>query len=182
MASPSIPFYGCGPVTWDLAHWRTAAASRISGDTGKFCLTKGTAHSCSGVLALLRELARCLQNWSEGLGWYTCVCVCVCVYEVAQSCPTLCDPVDCSPPDSSVHGILQARVLEWVAISFSRGSSQPRDWTQVSCITGRCFILWATKEAKGDTHGEHLILQPHLFCVPTLYLSIYSRDNHHPLT
>ena len=43
--------------------------------------------------------------------------------EVAQSCPTLCDPVDCSPPDSSIHGILQARILEWVAISFSRGSS-----------------------------------------------------------
>ena len=47
--------------------------------------------------------------------------------EVAQSCPTLCDPIDCSPPGSSVHGIFQARVLEWVAISFSRGSSQPRD-------------------------------------------------------
>ena len=47
--------------------------------------------------------------------------------EVAQSCPTLCDPVDCSLPDSSIHGIFQARVLEWVAISFSRGSSQPRD-------------------------------------------------------
>ena len=46
---------------------------------------------------------------------------------VAQSCPNLCDPMDCSPPVSSVHGILQARVLEWVAVSFSRGSSQPRD-------------------------------------------------------
>ena len=52
--------------------------------------------------------------------------------EVAQSCPTLCDPV---------HGILQARILEWVAISFSRGSSQPRDQTQVSCIAGRQFNL-----------------------------------------
>ena len=57
--------------------------------------------------------------------------------EVAQSCPTLCDPVDCSPPGSSVHGILQARILEWVAISFSRGSSRPRDRTQVSGIAGR---------------------------------------------
>ena len=52
--------------------------------------------------------------------------------EVAQSCPTLCGPIDCSPPESSVHGIFQARVLEWVAISFSRGSSRPRDQTQVS--------------------------------------------------
>ena len=54
--------------------------------------------------------------------------------EVAQSCLTLYDPVDCSPPGASVHGILQARVLEWVAISFSRGSSPPRDQTQVSHI------------------------------------------------
>ena len=53
---------------------------------------------------------------------------------VAQSCPTLCDPMDCGPPDSSVRGILQARILEWVAVPFSRGSSQPRDWTQVSHI------------------------------------------------
>ena len=59
--------------------------------------------------------------------------------EVAQSCLTLCDPVDCSPPGSSIHGILQARILEWVAISFSRGSSQPRDRTQVSRIARRGF-------------------------------------------
>ena len=66
--------------------------------------------------------------------------------EVAQSCPTLCDPMDCSLPGSSVHGVLQARVLEWVAISFSRGSFQPRDQTRISCIAGRCFTLWTTRE------------------------------------
>ena len=55
--------------------------------------------------------------------------------------------VDCSPPRSSVHGILQARILGWVAISFSRGSSQPRDRTQASHIAGRCFNLCATREA-----------------------------------
>ena len=55
-----------------------------------------------------------------------CVCVCVCVRACTQSCPTLCNSMDCSPPGSSVHGILQARILEWVAISFSRGSSPPR--------------------------------------------------------
>ena len=65
---------------------------------------------------------------------------------VAQSCPTLCDPMDCSPLGSSVHGILQARILEWVAISFSRGSSWPRDQTQASCIAGQFFTFWATKE------------------------------------
>ena len=64
--------------------------------------------------------------------------------EVSQSCLTLCDPVDCSPPGSSVRGILQVRILEWVAISFSRGSSGPRDQTQVSRTAGRRFNLWAT--------------------------------------
>ena len=66
---------------------------------------------------------------------------------VTQLCPTLCDPVDCSLPGCSVHGILQARILEWVAISFSRGSSQPRDQTWVCRIAGRRFTLWATREA-----------------------------------
>ena len=62
--------------------------------------------------------------------------------EVAQLCPTLCDPMD-----YTVHGILQARILEWVAILFSRGSSQPRDRTQISCNAGRFFTCWATREA-----------------------------------
>ena len=66
--------------------------------------------------------------------------------EVTQSCLTLCSPMDCGPPGSSVHGIFQARVLEWVAISFSRRSSQPRNRTQVSHIVGRCFTVWATRE------------------------------------
>ena len=60
---------------------------------------------------------------------------------VAQSCLTLCDPMDCIPSGSSIYGILQARILEWVAISFSRGSSQSGDRTQVSHIAGRRFIL-----------------------------------------
>ena len=68
--------------------------------------------------------------------------------EAAQSCPTLCDPVDYSLPGSSLHGILQARVLEWVAIAFSRGSSRPRDQTRVSRIPGSRFNLWATREAQ----------------------------------
>ena len=67
--------------------------------------------------------------------------------EVAQSYPTLCNPMDYSLPGFSVHGIFQARVLEWVAISFSRGSSWPRYRTQVSCIAGRHFTLWATRSS-----------------------------------
>ena len=73
--------------------------------------------------------------------------------EVAQSCPTLCDPMDCSPSGSSVHGIFQARILEWAAIPSSRGSYQPRDWTQVSCTSGRLFTIWATREAPYDAQG-----------------------------
>ena len=63
--------------------------------------------------------------------------------EFSQLCLTHYNPVDCSPPGSSIHGILQARILEWVALSFSRGSSRPRDRTQVSRIAGRHFNLWA---------------------------------------
>ena len=68
-----------------------------------------------------------------------CVCVCVCVHarpcSVAQSCLTLCNPMDCSSPGSSVHEILQARILEWVGISSSRGSFWPRDQTHVSYVS-----------------------------------------------
>ena len=73
--------------------------------------------------------------------------ICNCEVLVAQSCPTLWDPMDCSPPGSSVHGIFHARILEWFAISFSRGSSQPRDQTWVSCTAGRFFTDGATREA-----------------------------------
>ena len=75
------------------------------------------------------------------------------VVQVAQLCPTLCHARDCSPPDSSVHGILQARILEWVAMSSSRGSSRPRDRTQVSHIAGRVFIVWAIREAQGPSYA-----------------------------
>ena len=66
--------------------------------------------------------------------------------KVTQLCLTLCDPLNCSLPGSSVHGILQARVLDCIAISFSRGSSQPRDQTQVSHIAGEFFTIWVTRE------------------------------------
>ena len=88
--------------------------------------------------------------------------------EVAQSCLTLWDPMDCSLPGSSVHGIFQAIVLEWVAISFSRGSSQSRDWTQVSCIVDRLgfatgAILTSTVVAFSPIHSPTL----YKFCSST---------------
>ena len=75
----------------------------------------------------------CSQNW-------TCLYVGKVKVSVTQSCPALCDSMDHSPPDSSVHGILQARILEWVAISFSK-------WTQGFCIAGKFFTIWTTREA-----------------------------------
>ena len=60
---------------------------------------------------------------------------------LAQLCLTFCDPMDCSPPGSFVHGILQARILEWVSMISSSGSSQPRDGTQVSCIASGFFTV-----------------------------------------
>ena len=83
---------------------------------------------------------------------------CCCL--VAQSCPTLCNPMDCSPPDSSVHGVFQARILEWVVISFSRGSSQPKDriWVfYVSSIGMQVLYHSATREAHITLYGFTII-------------------------
>ena len=69
--------------------------------------------------------------------------------KVAQSCLTLCDSMDCSLPDSSVHGIFQARILDWVVVPFSKGSSQSRDRTHVSHTAGGFFTIWATEALWG---------------------------------
>ena len=78
---------------------------------------------------------------------------------VTQSCSTLCNPMDCSPPGSSVHRILQVRILEWVAIFSSRGSSWPRNWTHFR-IASRFFTIWASREAYG-TLVRHKFIRHH---------------------
>ena len=93
----------------------------------------------------------CKQSNSPWIHW--CVCVCV-----AQSCPTLCDPVDGSPPGSSVREVLQARILGWVAMPSSRGSSRPRNWVQVSCTAGTFFTLWATRETHHHAGSKYLFV------------------------
>ena len=90
-----------------------------------------------------------------GIDVHMCVCVrtcvrvcvraCVCVW-IAQSCPTLCNPMVCGPPGSSVHGIFQVRILQGVAISSSRGSSWPREWISFSCIASRFFAIWVIRK------------------------------------
>ena len=90
-------------------------------------------------------------NYPENI-IYQCA---ITISEVAQLCLTLCDPMNyCSPAGSSIHGSFQATVLEWVAISFSRGSSQPRDQTQVSQISGRRFTVWATREKQNSNQSK----------------------------
>ena len=80
--------------------------------------------------------------------WYLSDCGTSCLkVKVSSLCPTLCGLMDCSLPGSSVHGIFQARILEWVAIPFSRGSWQPRDWTQASRTGSGFLTVWATREA-----------------------------------
>ena len=77
--------------------------------------------------------------------------VCLSLCPVTRLCPTLFNPMNCSPPGSSVHGILQTRILEWDAIFFSRGSSWPRDRAWVSYIAGRFFTIWATRKLSKNT-------------------------------
>ena len=117
------------------------------------------------------------EDVSDGCYWYLVdrgqrVC--------AQSCPTLCNPMDCSRPGSSVHGILQARILEWVAISFSRGTSRPRDWTHASCLAGGFF----TTEPPGKPEQRSGMLLNILQCTeyhsppPTKAYPVQNVSNH----
>ena len=95
---------------------------------------------------------RCMALWFSFM--YVCVCIhtyiYIYIYTHTQSCSTLCSPLDCSLPGSSVHRISQVRILEWIAISFSKVSSWPRNQTHISCIfltAGGFFTLWAIKVA-----------------------------------
>ena len=95
---------------------------------------------------------------------------------VTQLCPTLFNPLYCSPPGSFVHGILQARILRWVAYPFSRGSSQPRDQTWVSYTAGRFFTIWATWEAQGNVYVYQI---PILYTMHILQFYVnYASVNH----
>ena len=110
-----------------------------------FCMHQCNSQATKPVMfvPMFQEWLLSISQQHKGLGdWslenkYACVPLrgsCLCLKSL-QSCPTLCDPLDHSPPGSSVHGILQARILEWVAISSSRGSSQQRDRNCISCIS-----------------------------------------------
>ena len=96
-------------------------------------------------VSLVKETDNYISEYNADNRYTVCVCVCVCV--CTQLCLTLCD-IDCSPPGSSVHEILQARILEWVVISSTRGSSQPGDLNHVSWIAGRFFTAEQSRKPK----------------------------------
>ena len=124
--SPELP--SAVKVMCDLALSALSSLHSHNSHTGMLCT------SLAQVLTILQESSALFHILSLTGG-----------SSVSRSCPTLCDPMDCSPPGSSVCGILQARRLEWVAIPFYSRCS--RNWTWVSGIAGRYFTVWATKEA-----------------------------------
>ena len=111
---------------------------------------------------------RCTAKWFSFIYIYIKVKVLV-----AQSCPILCDPMNCSPPDSSAHGILQVRILELIATSFSRRSSQPRNRTQVSHIVVRFFTIWATRKIILSYIWIYIYMKQSLCCTPETNMSVY---------
>ena len=119
----------------------------------------GITDSMDMSLSKLQELVMgglaCCDSWghkesdtTEQLSWTDRVKNWKQEVLVSKLCLTLCNFMNCNPPGSSVHGILQTRILEWVAVSYSRGSSQPRDQIQISGTAGIFFTTWATRQAK----------------------------------
>ena len=143
----------CVCVCWEGGFPGGSAGKESACNVRDLDLTPGLGRSCENhyPLQYLEEFPGLYSPWghkesdmAEWLSLHFHMCVCVLV---AQSCLTLCNPTDCSLPGSFVHGLSHARTLEWVAISFPRGSSQPRDQTCVSCIARGFFTIWAAREA-----------------------------------
>ena len=100
------------------------------------------------------------------------ITLCICVHAQSFSCVTLCNPIDCSPLDSAVHGLLQAKIVEWVAISSSRGSSWPRDQTHVSCTGRHILYHWATWKSSHYAYKYGRIL--FMICISHFSCSVVS--------
>ena len=138
----------------------------------KFHIPLG-ARGASPVAQLVKNPPTMRETWVQSLGWedplekgkatHSSILYSPAAATAAkslQSCPTLCDPIDGSPPGSPIPGILQARILEWVAIPFSRGSSRPRDQSQVYHIAGRFFIILSRRGSPKNTEvGSHSLPQ-----------------------
>ena len=135
---------GIAPAGWELRTIEPLSQVLHLGYLSEIPLRNSQTEQQSSKMPLfLKRLYTVLWRKLSPEGFQT-----MCVL-VTQLCLTPCNTMDRILPGSSIHGILQARILEWVAISFSKGSFQPRDRTWVSCIAGRCFTAWATREAMG---------------------------------
>ena len=118
------------------------------------CCTSETNIICKSTIAKIQDFPAGTVAYIYIYIWHM-----VCVCSLVQSCLTLCSPMDCSPPGSSVHGISQVRILEWVAISYFRRSSCPRNQTHISCVScigRRILYLFATWEAPYTAYGAHV--------------------------
>ena len=142
--NPAICFFKKrGVIKWGMQHWSGhPRRTGVTTDSPDPCwvLREGNGRilwNYSGHTWALVGFT--LSGWPSGKFWSSRITMHVCMCSVAQACPTLCDPMDCSPPGSSRHEILQARLLEWGAIPSSRGSSQPKDRTHVPCAAGGFF-------------------------------------------
>ena len=117
-------------------------------------LTVGLSTDYQGVSLLIFRfhlvVLFCISQYGEYRSYMPFVVLCA--VKSLPSCPTLCDPMDCSPPGSSVHGILQARILEWVAVASCRGPSWPRDFTCISCVSWQAGSLPLASHAKHVTY------------------------------
>ena len=147
-----------------MAGWDDSKELTQDWETALWIFNSKKIRSAHGLQSLNWQRSPSLLPWGTHMSVSVCVCVCVCVCVYAQSRPTLCNPMDYSPPGSSVHGILQARILEWVAISYSKLSSCPRGRTCISCIGQRILYPLATWEV--PVHGGHWLPRKGVFCVP----------------
>ena len=174
-----IHMYGC-PITMELPSFYHTRASHP-----KYYWLLGSCNSSLCVLCIECCLTAALASTH------------CCYVLISKSCPTLCDCMDCSPPGSSIHGILQARILGWVAIPFSRGSSQPTDRTWVFCIAGifnasntspsfvttknvsRHYQMFPYRRQGNSTNYCMIVYWPHSFCnwshFPFILLYMYGR-------
>ena len=157
-------------VTWALREVAPQPPGHGSGQSSTVLTLQACPRGCGGGVCthVLHHLSTPhwaitlhLKSDSNTVRWWKVK------VQVIQLCMTLCNPMDCSLPDSSVLGILQVRILKWVTISFSRWSSWPRDRTLVSCIAGRFFTLWTTRDLRSDSNTVRRWIEPnHWFRLP----------------
>ena len=148
-----------------------AFKSSLSWHLSCFCQTSWTLFTCSKLNILLHVSHNLCHTFTHKES----------ESEVTQSCLTFPDPMDCSPPGSSIHGIFQARVLEWVAISFFRGSSRPKDRTRVSHVVDRCFTTLQRLQLEGLSQFHLGLISPSSLSLLIWTPSCFSSFTHpHP--